>query len=218
MKCIYSGLVRGLLFAARAALLACIGGLAFLIRVCLWCIPALVSDCLCMPNHHVSLQHTLLPTFRAPGGLPGASVVAVGGVLLFLLSLLSGCGLMLLIRLHSGLFGALCVLPLQCAMGVSCRCWLLGALFVCSCSCVVGPHSLAGSLSWSVPCVTQRRNRGNIVCAVTPIPTIASLCNTLLPTTCGPCRRPMKLIMHTHALSWPTVNCVTMCCHNVLFS
>ena len=53
----YSGLVVGLLFAARTALLACVGGLAFLIRVCLRWLPALVSDCLCMPSHHVSLYH-----------------------------------------------------------------------------------------------------------------------------------------------------------------
>ena len=70
--------------------------------------------------------------FRAPGGLPGAPVVSVGAVLLLFLSLMSGCGLMLLIRLQSGLLGAVCVAlfpPLQCALGVSCRCWLLGALF-----------------------------------------------------------------------------------------
>ena len=91
---------------------------------------------------------------RAPGGLPGASVVTVGAVLLLLLSLVSGCSLMLLIRLHSGLFGAECFAlfpPLQCALGVSCRCWLLGALFVCTCYCVVGPRSWAGCPSWSVP-------------------------------------------------------------------
>ena len=76
--------------------------------------------------------------FRAPGGLPGASVVAVGAVILLLFPLMSGYGLMLLIRLHSGLFGAVCVAlfpPLQCALSVSCRCWLLGTLLVCYCSC-----------------------------------------------------------------------------------
>ena len=85
--------------------------------------------------------------FRAPG-LPGASVVAVGAVLLLLLSLVSGSGLMLLLQLHLGLFDVVCVAlfpPPQCAFGVSCRGWLLGALFVCSCSCIVGP--LAGWLS-----------------------------------------------------------------------
>ena len=35
VRCMYSGLVGGLVFAARAALLAYVGGLAFLIRVCL---------------------------------------------------------------------------------------------------------------------------------------------------------------------------------------
>ena len=35
VRCMYSAMDGGLLFAARAALLACIGGLAFLVRVCL---------------------------------------------------------------------------------------------------------------------------------------------------------------------------------------
>ena len=52
--CMYSGLVGGLLFVACAAMLACVGGLAFLMRVCPGGIPALVSECLCMHNHHVS--------------------------------------------------------------------------------------------------------------------------------------------------------------------
>ena len=47
------------MFAARAALLACVGGLAFLIRLCLRWFPALVSDCPGMPNHHVSLYTSL---------------------------------------------------------------------------------------------------------------------------------------------------------------
>ena len=105
--------------------------------------------------------------------------MAVGAVLLLLLSLVSRCGLMLLIRLHSGLFGAVCVAlfpPHQCALGVSCRCWLLGALFVCSCSCIVGPRSWAGCPTWSVP-------SGISSCCVrcyAPFPTIASLCHCIL--------------------------------------
>ena len=82
--------------------------------------------------------------FRAPGSLPGASVAAVGVVLLLLLSLVSGCGLVLLIRWHSGLFGAVCVAlfpPLQCMLGASCCCRLVGALFVCFRFCLVGLHS-----------------------------------------------------------------------------
>ena len=63
VRCLCSDLVAGLLFAAHAgllfaahaALLACVGGLAFLMRVCLRWFPALVSDCLRMPNHLVSL-------------------------------------------------------------------------------------------------------------------------------------------------------------------
>ena len=39
--------------------------------------------------------------------------------------------------------------------------------------CVVDPRPWAGSLSWSVPCGLCA-----VVCAVTPMPTIASLCNT----------------------------------------
>ena len=85
--------------------------------------------------------------FRASEGLPGASVVAEGAVLLLLLSLVSGSGLMLLLWLHLELFHVVCVAlfpPPQCAFGVSCRGWLLGALFVSSYSCVVGPRSWAG--------------------------------------------------------------------------
>ena len=43
-----------------------------------------------------------------------------------------------------------CSVP-AASFGVSCRSWLLGALFVCSCFCIVGPRSWAGFLSWSVP-------------------------------------------------------------------
>ena len=32
-----------------------VGGLAFLVRVCLWWFPALVPDCFCIPNHRVPL-------------------------------------------------------------------------------------------------------------------------------------------------------------------
>lgn len=41
--------------AARAALVACVGGLAVLTRVCRRWFPALVSDFLRLPNHRVSL-------------------------------------------------------------------------------------------------------------------------------------------------------------------
>ena len=51
----YSGLVGGLLFVPLVELLTCIGGLAFLTRVCRALFSALVSDCLRMPNHHVYL-------------------------------------------------------------------------------------------------------------------------------------------------------------------
>ena len=51
---VWSGIgVRELPFVARVALLACVGGLTFIVRVCLWWFHA----CLCIPNHHVSLSH-----------------------------------------------------------------------------------------------------------------------------------------------------------------
>ena len=53
--CMCGVLVVGLLYAARAPSLAYVGGLAFLMCVCLRWFPALVSDCLYMPHHHVSL-------------------------------------------------------------------------------------------------------------------------------------------------------------------
>ena len=45
VKCMYSGLVGRLPFMARAAQLACVVGLTFIVRVCLWWVPALVPDC-----------------------------------------------------------------------------------------------------------------------------------------------------------------------------
>ena len=51
----YSGLAGRLLFVARVALLACVGELTFIVRLCLRCFPALVSDCPYIPNHCVSL-------------------------------------------------------------------------------------------------------------------------------------------------------------------
>ena len=54
----YSGLVGGLLFVVRAALLACVGRLAFIVRVCLRGFPALVPACLRIPNHRASPCNT----------------------------------------------------------------------------------------------------------------------------------------------------------------
>ena len=45
------------MFGTCAAFSACVGRLAFLMRVCFRCFPVLVSGCLCMPHHCVSLQH-----------------------------------------------------------------------------------------------------------------------------------------------------------------
>ena len=62
LGCMYSGLVGGLLFAARAVLLAFVGGLAFLLRVCPWGSPAPVSDFLYMPDHQASLKPLCVAT------------------------------------------------------------------------------------------------------------------------------------------------------------
>lgn len=49
-----------------AAWLACVSGLAIIMHACM-CVPvgfpALVSECLCMPNYHVSLLHNILRPF-----------------------------------------------------------------------------------------------------------------------------------------------------------
>ena len=55
VRCMCGGLAGGLPLVARAALLACVGGLAFIMCVCLWWFPALLRACLDLPNHCVSL-------------------------------------------------------------------------------------------------------------------------------------------------------------------
>ena len=55
VRCLCRGLAGGLPFVVRIALLACVGGLAFVVCVCLWWFPALVPARLCIPNHRVSL-------------------------------------------------------------------------------------------------------------------------------------------------------------------
>ena len=114
------------------------------------------------------------------GGLPGASVVAVGAVPLLLLSLVSGCSLMLLLGCTRGCL-VLCVL--LCFRRSHAR-WVFlvvaGCLGPCSCAPVLvllvrirGPALRLEVCLLGLPAV---------VCAVTPIPTIASLCNTLTRT------------------------------------
>ena len=108
----------------------------------------IVTEAIC-PSRCVVSQ---LPTGQRPCSA-GASVVAVGAALLLFLSSVSGCSLMPLFGCSQGCWVP-CVLlclfpPPPCAWGVSCRHRLLGALFVCSRSCVVGPRSWAGSPSWS---------------------------------------------------------------------
>ena len=45
----------GIAVCGSCRLLACIGGLATIVRVCLWWFPALLPACLCIRNHRVSL-------------------------------------------------------------------------------------------------------------------------------------------------------------------
>ena len=45
LRCLYCGLVGGLPLMARAPLLACVCGLTFIVRVCLWWFPALLPAC-----------------------------------------------------------------------------------------------------------------------------------------------------------------------------
>ena len=105
------------------------------------------------PKRGAAVRRPGTGSISGPMGLPSASIAAVGAVLLLLLSLVSGCSLILFIRLHSGLFGAVCwfvsaapvrvgfFLPLPAAWG------LVRVLpFLCCWSA-----SWAGSASWSVP-------------------------------------------------------------------
>ena len=107
-------------------------------------------------------------------GSPGASVVAVGAVLLVLLSLVSGCSLMPLFGCTQGWLVP-CVL--LCFRRSRAR-WVVVAGWL-------GPRSCAPVLVLLV----QARGPAfrlavcllgfpAVVCAVTPIPAIASLCNT----------------------------------------
>lgn len=56
-RCLYRTLFGGLLLVAHEALLACIDGLAFFSHAFLRWFHDLASDCPCMPNHCVSLEH-----------------------------------------------------------------------------------------------------------------------------------------------------------------
>ena len=104
----------------------------------------------------------------------------------------------------SGLLGAVCVALFvsgaSVRVGVSCRRRLFGALFVCSRSCVVGPRSWAGSrlgvCFLGFPAV---------VCAVTPVPPIVSLCNTAIARSV---HQRLKLALTSHVF----------CCESVLVS
>ena len=94
--------------------------------------------------------------FSSAGGLPGASIAAVGAVLLLLLSLVSGYSLMLFVGCTWGCW-VQCValfLPPRCALGASCRC-LLWALFVCFRSVLLvrarGPALRLGVCLWGFP-------------------------------------------------------------------
>ena len=92
-----------------------------------------------------------------PSGLSGAggfaSVVAVGAVLLLLRSLVSGCSLMLFVRLRLGLSGAVCCFVSAAPVCAGCFRPSPAALGLARVLpfCVVGQRSWAGSPPWSVP-------------------------------------------------------------------
>ena len=120
---------------------------------------------------------------QGPGSISGArgliaSVVAVGAVLSCFFLWCQGAVSCFLFGCTQGC-SVLCVSlfpPLQCTLGASCCCRLLGALFVCFRSVLLvrarGPALRLGLCLLGFPAVA---------CAVTPIPTFASLCNTDLP-------------------------------------
>ena len=86
------------------------------------------------------------------GGLPGASWVAVGVVLLLLLSLVSGCILTLFVRLRLGLLGTVCCFVSTSPVRVGCFLPLPAALGLASVLPfrVADPRLWAGSSYWSV--------------------------------------------------------------------
>ena len=76
-------------------------------------------------------------------GLPGASLVVVGAEPWLLLSLVSGCSLMLIVVLHLGLLVAVCCVVSTAPVCIGCFLLLPAALGLASVLlfCVVGPHS-----------------------------------------------------------------------------
>ena len=91
--------------------------------------------------------------------------------------------------------------PPRCAFGVSCRGWLLAALFVCSCFCIVDPRSWAGFPSWSVPfgvscrclrCYISER-RSSWACIGNPKPEQETIKGTHAQETPAYQRRPTTL-------------------------
>ena len=112
-----------------------------------------------------------------PNGIrehPGASVVAVDAVLSCFLPWCQDAVSCFMFGCTSSCW-VLCVAlfpPLRCALGASCRCRLLGALFVCSRPALLvrarGPALHLGVFLVGFPAVA---------CAVTPVPAIVSLCD-----------------------------------------
>ena len=80
-------------------------------------------------------------------------LMAVGTVLLFLLSLVSGCSLMLFVVLRLGLLGAVCCFVSAVSVRIGCFLPLPAALDLASLLPIrfVGPRLWAGSPSWSMP-------------------------------------------------------------------
>ena len=120
--------------------------------------------------------------FRAPGVCPAPPLWlwaqcscyffpwCQGVVSCFLFGCTEGC-LVLCVALFA---------PLQCALGASCRCQLLGALFVCAPVLVLLVRARGQALRLGV-CLL---GCPAAVCARTPIDTIASLCNKTRRNTC----------------------------------
>ena len=84
-------------------------------------------------------------------GLPGPSVVAVGALPWLLLSLMSGCSLILHVALRFGLLGAVCCFVSTAPVCVGCFLLFPATVGLASVlpSCVVAPRSWAGFPSWS---------------------------------------------------------------------
>ena len=107
------------------------------------------------------------------GGLPSASVVPVGAVLLLLLFMVSGCSLMFLFGCTRGCWVPCVLLCFRCARQVFLV--LAGCLGPCSCAPVLVLLVRARGLALRLGVCLL--GFPAVVCAVTPVPPIASFGN-----------------------------------------